>query len=232
MKCNNCGNDIFPGATFCTKCGSKIILEEPVTNTFFNQEQVNSQKVNNLLEENREHAFFDGGYNAPIYKRNNGDKSGIAATIVGIIICVLIVGIAIFLAYKVLTKDNDKIKNNEITCTEKNKYVDSSITIYFKNNEVSKVSGKLSVVNKKDTSDMNQDEITSLTYHSFLYLSLMYLDKNSGADVTHKEEEKISKLTYEIDKSKANDKSYFEDYDGMTKDDVISEYKENGYTCK
>lgn len=231
MKCNNCGNNLLPGANFCTKCGSKIMVEQPVTNTFFNQTDLNNEKVNNLLEENREHTFFDGGYNAPVYKRKVENKSGIAATIVGIVICIIIVGIAIFLAYRVLNKDNGK-DSNIIKCSIKTDYVDSDVTMAFDDNGIYKVSGNLIVQNVEDTSDMSETELQSITYHSFLYLSLTGLDEDEGANVSHNETEKTSTIKYDIEKKKMKDTSYFEDYDGMSKKDIINEYEGNGYTCK
>lgn len=230
MKCNNCGNELLPGSTFCTKCGNKIMKEQLVTNTFFNQNDLNNEKVNNLLEENRNHTFFDGGYNAPVYKRKVENKSGIAATIVGIIICIIIVGIAIFLAYRVLNKDNTK-NENTINCYVKNGYVNSNVKVLFSNNNVYKVSGKFTVKNVENTSDMSEIELQSITYHSFLYLSLMSLDEDDGANISHNESEKTSTIKYELEKEKLKDTSYFEDYDGMSKEDIINEYEENGYTC-
>lgn len=242
MKCVNCGMEVTSESSFCNYCGNSVVAEkqEPniQKNIFINnqqEEQINEiENENNITNEKLNREFFEGGYNAPVYKfPKSSKKSSIAAIIVGILICCIIIGTVAFFAYKVL---KDAESSDKITCTVKNNYIDSDITLKFNNGNVSNISGKFKTYNSENADDMSKEEASLVLYHSMLYLSFVQYNNESGVSLNYEQNGEKYSVEYNIEKSKIENKdileSLFDGYTGLTKQEIKENYNNLGFSCK
>ena len=244
MKCSNCGMEVSSESSFCNYCGNPILSNNQKPNVqenifINNQQNLEGQNVelkdqDNITKDNLNREFFESGYNAPIYNcYKPSKKSSIAAIIVGILICCIIIGTVAFFAYKVL-KNADS--SDKITCTVKNNYIDSYITLKFNDGNVSNVSGNFKTYNSENADDMSNEEANLVLYHSMLYLSFAQYNNESGVSLNYEQNGEKYTVEYNIEKSKIENKdivdSLFDGYTGLTKQEIKDNYEEIGFSCK
>ena len=117
MICPKCGKEISEGKKFCTQCGAKI-EEVNVNNNIINEENVDNNINKDIIVDNtqkNEEYVNNVNYSNSVNNKNvdnisNKKNNGLIITLV-IVIVAIIIGISIFILWKV---NSNKVNSNNV----------------------------------------------------------------------------------------------------------------------